>query len=66
MAAKVAAGPTASFNRTRWLVDAAPFSSLAQQLDAERGAFVNAAWSEDFREGVTAFTARRKPVFKGK
>ncbi|WP_298491061.1 enoyl-CoA hydratase-related protein [uncultured Maritimibacter sp.] len=65
MAQKVARGPTASFNRMRALVDAAAHRTLAEQLDAERAGFVAAAQSDDFREGVAAFTARRKPEFKG-
>ncbi|MEC7761996.1 MAG: enoyl-CoA hydratase-related protein [Pseudomonadota bacterium] len=66
LAAKIAKGPTASFGRFRRLVDAAPHTTLAEQLTAERTAFVAAAKSDDFREGVAAFTARRKPEFKGR
>ena len=66
MAERVAQGPTASFNRVRQLVDAAPMTGLADQLEAERAAFVAAAQSKDFREGVAAFTARRKPEFRGR
>lgn len=66
LAAKIATGPTASFGRFRRLVDAAPHTTLADQLAAERAAFVAAAQSDDFREGVAAFTARRKPEFKGR
>lgn len=66
LAARIAKGPTASFGRFRRLVDAAPHTTLADQLAAERAAFVAAARSEDFREGVAAFTARRKPEFKGR
>lgn len=66
LAARIAKGPTASFGRFRRLVDAAPHTTLVDQLAAERAAFVAAAQSEDFREGVAAFTARRKPEFKGR
>ncbi|MAM61315.1 enoyl-CoA hydratase-related protein [Maritimibacter sp. UBA3975] len=66
LAAQIAKGPTASFGRFRRLVDAAPRTTLADQLAAERDQFVAAAQSEDFREGVAAFIARRKPEFKGR
>ncbi|GKY89601.1 enoyl-CoA hydratase/isomerase family protein [Sinisalibacter aestuarii] len=65
LAARVAAGPTRSFGRFRRLVDAAPGASLAEQLDAERAGFVAAARTDDFKEGVAAFAARRKPEFRG-
>ncbi|MCL7466115.1 enoyl-CoA hydratase-related protein [Phaeovulum sp. NW3] len=65
LAARVAAGPTRSFGRFRRLIDAAPGVALADQLDAERAAFVASARSDDFKEGVAAFVARRKPDFRG-
>lgn len=66
LAAKIASGPTASFGRLRQLIDAAQHNSLSDQLALERTHFVAAAQSEDFREGVAAFVARRKPEFKGR
>jgi 2-(1,2-epoxy-1,2-dihydrophenyl)acetyl-CoA isomerase len=38
---------------------------LAEQLDAERAAFAHCAATQDFAEAVTAFLARRAPVFAG-
>lgn len=53
-------GATASVKR---LVGLAAAGALDAQLDAEREAFVRAAGSADFREGVAAFFARRPPRF---
>jgi 2-(1,2-epoxy-1,2-dihydrophenyl)acetyl-CoA isomerase len=38
---------------------------LSEQLDAERAAFVGCAATADFAEGVSAFLAKRAPVFSG-
>ncbi len=66
LAAAIAAGPTRAFGRFKSLIDAAPSRSLEDQLEAERAAFVAATATADFREGVTAFLAKRPPVFEGR
>ncbi len=48
------------------LVDEAPTRRLAEHLEAERVAFVAATETEDFREGVAAFLAKRSPIFRGR
>ncbi len=60
----IAAGPTAAFGRFKRLMEQAPSTPLAAQLEAERKAFLDAVLHAEFREGVTAFTQRRKPDFR--
>jgi len=66
LALKVAAGPTRAFGAYRRLVDAALERPLAAQLEAEREAFASGTRTEDFREGVAAFLAKRPAAFKGR
>ncbi|MFA5678377.1 MAG: enoyl-CoA hydratase-related protein [Pseudomonas sp.] len=63
LAAQLAAGPATAQAAIKRLLRQSSCQSLAQQLDDELRAFVQCAGSEDFHEGITAFFARRKPVF---
>lgn len=63
LVAQIAAGPTRAFATCKALLDGD--MSLAEQLEAERDGFVAASHSADFKEGVSAFIARRKSVFTG-
>jgi 2-(1,2-epoxy-1,2-dihydrophenyl)acetyl-CoA isomerase len=62
----LAEGPTLSLARIKEAMNRASGNQLSQQLDLERDFQRELGRSEDFREGVSAFLAKRKPNFKGK
>ncbi|MCU4652083.1 enoyl-CoA hydratase-related protein [Roseibacterium sp. SDUM158016] len=66
LAQLLASGPTKAFGAVRRLLDRAGQNTLAEQLEAERAAFVAAAGSEDFRAGVAAFLGKTRPRFTGR
>lgn len=66
MATHLANGATLAMGRLKRLMRASFSNDLATQLDLERDAFREGTRTEDFREGLEAFFARRKPVFKGR
>lgn len=66
IAAKFAAGPTLGLVRTRQVLDAALDNDLAAQLDLERRTQFELGNTDDFAEGVRAFTQKRAPKFAGK
>jgi 2-(1,2-epoxy-1,2-dihydrophenyl)acetyl-CoA isomerase len=63
LAQRIAAGPAFAFASVKRLVYQATGVSFDEQLEAERDAFVAAAATEDFREGVAAFFERRPAKF---
>jgi 2-(1,2-epoxy-1,2-dihydrophenyl)acetyl-CoA isomerase len=67
MATRVAAGPTATFARSKAIVHrladgAVPFTEV---LEAEAVAQGETAGTPDYVEGITAFLDKRKPTFTG-
>jgi 2-(1,2-epoxy-1,2-dihydrophenyl)acetyl-CoA isomerase len=66
LAERLAKGPALAFSQIKRLLDLAAFNSLDEQLELERETQKRLGDTEDFREGVTAFLAKREPQFKGK
>jgi len=64
-ASRLAAAPTRSLAQTKALVNKAFESSRAAAFDDEANGQELVAATEDFREGIRAFTERRKPHFRG-
>jgi 2-(1,2-epoxy-1,2-dihydrophenyl)acetyl-CoA isomerase len=66
LARKLADGPTLSYAAIKKAIGAAATNSLDQQLDLERDSQCLLGKSEDFKEGVAAFLAKRPARFTGK
>jgi len=66
LARTLAAGPTRGYGLLKKALYASPGNSLDAQLDLERDLQREAGFSEDYREGVSAFMQKREPRFKGK
>lgn len=66
LARRLADGPTLAYGRLKRLLRQAQDTALADQLDAERDAFLDGTGSADFNEGVAAFLGKRTPVFQGR
>ena len=63
---KLATGPTVALGLTKWLLHASASASLDDHLRDEAFALELSSRSEDFREGLTAFTEKRPPRFTGR
>ncbi len=66
LALKLASGPTQSYARIKDAMNRAAGNPLTNQLDLERDLQRELGRTEDFREGVAAFLAKRPAQFKGK
>jgi len=65
LAARLVAGPTYAYGRTKALLQATLGDAFDAQLRRETESFAACAATADFAEGVRAFLERRRPVFAG-
>jgi 2-(1,2-epoxy-1,2-dihydrophenyl)acetyl-CoA isomerase len=65
LAAKLAAGPTASIGRIKQLMNATFSNDLDAQLALEHRFQIESGKGSDFKEGVSAFFEKRPPNFGG-
>ena len=65
LVARLASGPTKGLSAIKRAVRQSWSTSLDQQLDTERDLQRELGRSSDYREGVAAFTEKRKPNFTG-
>lgn len=66
MASQLAKRPTLGFKLTRKAIRQSFDNDLNEQLSLEQKWQQQAGFSEDYKEGVGAFMAKRKPNFIGK
>jgi len=63
---RLAQGPTVTLGLTKWLLHVGASSPFDRQLEHEAFALELSSRSEDFREGLAAFTEKRPTRFSGR
>lgn len=66
IAARLAAAPTRGLARTKEAIYGGAARGFDAQLDVERDFQRELGWSDDYAEGVAAFTEKREPRFTGR
>jgi 2-(1,2-epoxy-1,2-dihydrophenyl)acetyl-CoA isomerase len=66
LADELAAGPTLAIGGAKRLFHQSTWESLETQMELEAQAIAQSGRTEDFREGVTAFAAKKTPTFRGR
>ncbi|MBI4635345.1 MAG: enoyl-CoA hydratase/isomerase family protein [Candidatus Rokubacteria bacterium] len=66
LARELAQGPTKAFGRAKRLFHQSTWESLETQMELEAQAIAASGHTEDFREGVTAFAAKKAATFRGR
>jgi 2-(1,2-epoxy-1,2-dihydrophenyl)acetyl-CoA isomerase len=66
LAARLASAPTRGLARIKQMIRESWGHSLDEELDLQRDAMRELGFSDDYREGVAAFMAKRPPNFTGK
>jgi 2-(1,2-epoxy-1,2-dihydrophenyl)acetyl-CoA isomerase len=66
VARQLASGPTKAFGEMRRLLTSVEDQPLETQLELEAQALARSAGTADAREGLTAFSQKRAPLFTGK
>lgn len=66
LARKLAQAPTRALGMAKRLLDRSLSSTLEEQLERERAGVLSCCLTDDFAEGVRAFSEKRKPVFRGR
>jgi len=66
LVSQLGAGPTVALGLTKWLLHRGEGRGLEDHLPDEAFALELSSRSEDFREGIAAFSEKRQPEFRGR